>query len=110
MSSSFTDSLRQLRSKFTALLHDNSLYNYQHDETNTYQPNTDSLAFRIADSLSRTWDLGFTAFGGPPVHFQILYRRFVQPRDGRVAWVDDQTVGHKRQEEKLVCPARSMTC
>ncbi|KAK0653126.1 chromate transporter-domain-containing protein [Cercophora newfieldiana] len=27
--------------------------------------------------LAANWDLGFTAFGGPPVHFKIYYDRFV---------------------------------
>lgn len=33
-------------------------------------------------------DLGFTAFGGPPVHFQILYQRFVT----KLGWIDDKAV------------------
>lgn len=40
----------------------------------------------------RTWDLGFTAFGGPPVHFQILHARFVEGQGGKEKWVDEQTV------------------
>lgn len=54
--------------------------------------NTSKLALRLADVVSRTWDLGFTAFGGPPVHFQILHRRFVEGKDGGPAWVDETTV------------------
>ena len=40
------------------------------------------------------WDLGFTAFGGPPVHFQILHRRFVEGLGfgGGSKWIDEQTV------------------
>jgi chromate transport protein ChrA len=34
------------------------------------------------------YDLGFTAFGGPPVHFHILYNRFVK----KLAWIDDKKV------------------
>jgi chromate transport protein ChrA len=34
------------------------------------------------------YDLGFTAFGGPPVHFQILHNRFVKT----LAWIDDKKV------------------
>lgn len=46
----------------------------------------------LADVIARTWDLGFTAFGGPPVHFQILHRRFVEARPGgRAPWIDEQT-------------------
>jgi hypothetical protein len=57
------------------------------------QPNTGKLGWRLAEVTARMWDLGFTAFGGPPVHFQILYRRFV---DGKghfgAKWIDEQTV------------------
>ena len=56
-----------------------------------YQGNTDSLLWRLADVVYRTWDLGFTAFGGPPVHFQIWRRRFVEGKGGS-PWVDEQTV------------------
>ena len=66
---------------------------------------------RLWDIFVRMWDLGFTAFGGPPVHFQILHRRFVEGKgnwgegggggrgeeDGEVVeasrkWIDEQTV------------------
>ena len=42
----------------------------------------------------RMWDLGFTAFGGPPVHFQILHRRFVEGLGfgGGSKWIDEQAV------------------
>lgn len=57
------------------------------------QPNTGKLGWRLAEVTARMWDLGFTAFGGPPVHFQILHRRFV---DGKghfgAKWIDEQTV------------------
>jgi chromate transport protein ChrA len=45
----------------------------------------------------RTWDLGFTAFGGPPVHFQILHRRFVEGIGfgGGGKWIDEQTVSKR---------------
>lgn len=29
---------------------------------------------------------------GPPVHFQIIYRRFVEGAGGKTRWVDEQTV------------------
>lgn len=51
-----------------------------------------SLSHRMNDVFLRTWDLGLTAFGGPPVHFQILHRRFVEGKEGREQWVDEQTV------------------
>ncbi|KGO37968.1 Chromate transporter [Penicillium expansum] len=44
------------------------------------------------DVFLRTWDLGFIAFGGPPVHFQILHGRFVEGQGGKEKWVDEQTV------------------
>ncbi|KAJ5541196.1 chromate transporter-domain-containing protein [Penicillium frequentans] len=50
-----------------------------------------SLSHRLNDVFLRTWDLGLTAFGGPPVHFQILHRRFVEGKEGREQWVDEQT-------------------
>lgn len=57
------------------------------------QPNTRNLRWRLAEVTANMWDLGFTAFGGPPVHFQILHRRFV---DGEghfgAKWIDEQTV------------------
>ncbi|KAK4446692.1 chromate transporter-domain-containing protein [Podospora aff. communis PSN243] len=36
--------------------------------------------------LAANWDLGFTAFGGPPVHFKIYYDRFVV----KEKWIDEQ--------------------
>ncbi|KAL4903091.1 hypothetical protein BDW74DRAFT_157386 [Aspergillus multicolor] len=46
-----------------------------------------SLGSRMLEVFLKTWDLGFTAFGGPPVHFQILHKRFVE----KEKWVDEQT-------------------
>lgn len=68
-----------------------TLQDYQRDKTHDCKPNIDDLWFRLADVLSRVWDLGFTAFGGPPVHFQILHRRFVDSKK-YAAWVNEQTV------------------
>ena len=45
---------------------------------------------RFRDVFDRTWDLGITSFGGPPVHFQILHRRFVDGM-GKTPWIDEQT-------------------
>lgn len=57
------------------------------------QPNTGKLGSRLAEVFARTWDLGFTAFGGPPVHFQILHRRFVEGVGFFGSkWIDEQTV------------------
>lgn len=62
--------------------------------------NTETLQNQFLDVFFRFWDLGFTAFGGPPVHFQILHRRFVEGsgEDGNGnggagrKWLDEQTV------------------
>lgn len=57
------------------------------------QPNTEKLGWRLTEVGAKTWDLGFTAFGGPPVHFQILHRRFVEGVGfGGSKWIDEQTV------------------
>lgn len=47
---------------------------------------------RLLTVLSRTWDLGLTAFGGPPVHFQILHSRFVtgHPNRPSTQWLSEQ--------------------
>lgn len=58
--------------------------------TEAYQVNTSKLSVRLWDVFSRTWDLGFTAFGGPPVHFQIFHHRFVEGTGG-TPWIDEQT-------------------
>ena len=50
-----------------------------------------SLVQRLKEVALKTWDLGITAFGGPPVHFQILHQRFVV----KERWVDEQTVGRR---------------
>jgi hypothetical protein len=60
----------------------------------SFQANTERLQWRLAELFVRTWDLGFTAFGGPPVHFQILHRRFVEGVgfSSGSKWIDEQTV------------------
>ncbi|CAI7600342.1 unnamed protein product [Penicillium viridicatum] len=49
------------------------------------------IAHRLWDVVSQTWDLGFTAFGGPPVHFQIYHARFVEGQGGKEKWIDEET-------------------
>jgi len=58
------------------------------------QANTEKIQGRLVEVFTRMWDLGFTAFGGPPVHFQILHRRFVEGAgfQGGSKWLDEQTV------------------
>ncbi|KAJ9634218.1 hypothetical protein H2199_009102 [Coniosporium tulheliwenetii] len=61
------------------------------DQRTAYQANNQKFPYRVADVFTRTWDLGFTAFGGPAVHFQILHRRFVDGIGGKAPWIDEQT-------------------
>ncbi|KAI4956220.1 hypothetical protein J4E91_000431 [Alternaria rosae] len=65
--------------------------------------NTEKIQWRLVEVFTRMWDLGFTAFGGPPVHFQILHRRFVEGVgfQGGSKWLDEQTY----QELFAVCQA-----
>ncbi|OAL56718.1 chromate ion transporter-like protein [Pyrenochaeta sp. DS3sAY3a] len=67
------------------------------------QANTGKLGWRLAEVCARMWDLGFTSFGGPPVHFQILHRRFVEGEGfgGGSKWIDEQTY----QELFAICQA-----
>ncbi|KAF5322683.1 hypothetical protein D9619_000662 [Psilocybe cf. subviscida] len=60
------------------------------DDGVPHEPNTSKLATRLIDVFLRTYDLGFTAFGGPPVHFQIFHRRFVDGL-GKAPWIDEET-------------------
>lgn len=69
-----------------------AIHEYTRDRQNAYSANNQKLLLRLADVFWRTWDLGFTAFGGPPVHFQILHKRFVEGHGGLTPWVDEQTV------------------
>lgn len=62
------------------------------EHQNAYHGNQGKLMHRLLDVFLQTWDLGFTAFGGPNVHFQILFQRFVVGKGGKVPWVDEQTV------------------
>ncbi|KAH8110549.1 chromate transporter [Phellopilus nigrolimitatus] len=55
------------------------------------------LLRRLTVVFSKTWDLGFTSFGGPPVHFQIFHQRFVE----KYKWIDDETY----QELFALCQA-----
>lgn len=91
MPSRLSKAFQSLQSDFTVFAF-GSVRDYQRDDANALQYNNHGLLFRLADSLSRTWDLGMTAFGGPPVLFQILYRRFVEGKGGKVPWIDEQTV------------------
>ncbi|KAK0385318.1 hypothetical protein NLU13_7794 [Sarocladium strictum] len=54
---------------------------------------------RLWDTVRHNWHLGFTAFGGPPVHFKILYDKF----HVKLHWIDEQMY----QELFSVCQALS---
>lgn len=82
--SRYSSSLRLLRRKWRSRL--------ESRQNPNRNQNTDSLLSRLVDVFLRTWDLGFTSFGGPPVHFQILHARFVEGKGGKEKWVDEQTV------------------
>jgi hypothetical protein len=64
------------------------------DQRNALQANRSKLTHRLLDVFLRTWDLGFTGFGGPPVHFKIIHERFVAGKGGKTPWIDEQTVSY----------------
>ncbi|TQV94502.1 chromate transporter [Cordyceps javanica] len=45
-----------------------------------------TLKQRLWSSAKQNWSLGFTSFGGPPVHFKIFHTLYVQ----KLQWVDEQ--------------------
>jgi chromate transport protein ChrA len=67
-------------------------YRILRDSSRRQPDRQEKLRHRLLDVFLRTWDLGFTAFGGPNVHFQIFYRRFVDSSGAKTPWVDEQTV------------------
>lgn len=69
----------------------NSFRSAGDERPGAYQANTNKLLSRLREVVVNFWDLGFTAFGGPPVHFQILRNRFVD-ENGRIPWIDETTV------------------
>lgn len=76
-----------------ALIHSFLRRNTAGDSSDERSPdgvNTSKLGSRLWDVFERTYDLGFTCFGGPPVHFQIFHRKFVDGL-GKTPWIDEQT-------------------
>ncbi|KAH9220305.1 chromate transporter-domain-containing protein [Leptodontidium sp. 2 PMI_412] len=53
---------------------------------NDLQRNAPEIWEQTKDVFAKNWHLGFTAFGGPPVHFQIMHKKFVE----RNNWIDEQ--------------------
>ncbi|KAH6662630.1 chromate transporter-domain-containing protein [Plectosphaerella plurivora] len=54
---------------------------------------------KLWNAVAINYHLGFTSFGGPPVHFKIFHDRFVQ----KLQWIDEQVY----QELFSVCQAFS---
>ncbi|PGH17146.1 hypothetical protein AJ79_01284 [Helicocarpus griseus UAMH5409] len=77
------------------------LRSYDRDTRAPYEANNEKLVYRLLDVIQRTWHLGFTAFGGPPVHFRIFYQKFVDGEGGKTPWIDEQTY----QELFAICQA-----
>ncbi|KAM6534232.1 hypothetical protein FALCPG4_007164 [Fusarium falciforme] len=61
--------------------------------------NTANLGGRFWNTIRENWYLGFTSFGGPPVHFKIFNDKFVT----KLSWIDQQMY----QELFSVCQAFS---
>ncbi|KAI1470853.1 chromate transporter-domain-containing protein [Daldinia caldariorum] len=58
-----------------------------------------TVARRAWKTLKVNWHLGFTSFGGPPVHFRIFHDKFVS----KLTWIDEQVY----QELFSICQALS---
>ncbi|EER43161.1 chromate transporter [Histoplasma capsulatum H143] len=76
-------------------------YLHYHDSRAPYEANNEKLTHRLLDVIHRNWHLGFTSFGGPPVHFRIFYQKFVEDQRGITPWIDEQTY----QELFALCQA-----
>ncbi|RSL66368.1 hypothetical protein CEP53_003361 [Fusarium sp. AF-6] len=61
--------------------------------------NTSNLSGRFWSTIRENWSLGFTSFGGPPVHFKTFNDKFVT----KLSWIDQQMY----QELFSVCQASS---
>jgi len=61
--------------------------------------NWDGISAKFYNTVRHTWHLGFTSFGGPPVHFKIFHDKFV----AKLSWIDEQVY----QELFSVCQAFS---
>ncbi|KAH6672168.1 chromate transporter-domain-containing protein [Halenospora varia] len=61
--------------------------------------NPGRVAKRFWEVVEQGWYLGFTSFGGPPVHFKIFHDKYVD----KLGWIDEQMY----QELFAVCQAFS---
>lgn len=68
------------------------LFSFIQERRSHYAKPSENLAERLLEIIKSTWYLGFIAFGGPPAHFQIFHKKFVEEREGRTPWIDEQTV------------------
>jgi hypothetical protein len=85
--------LRSLETRFSSLtIPTAAVRRHQRDQSNSCKPNRNKLSFRLFDVFLRTWHLGITAFGGPPVHYTIIHCRFVENQDDYAPWLDERMV------------------
>ncbi|KAK3330089.1 chromate transporter-domain-containing protein [Apodospora peruviana] len=69
------------------------------DQSNGGNGNGNSRGSGLSSTVRENWYLGFTAFGGPPVHFKIFHDKFVT----KLGWIDEQVY----QELFSVCQSFS---
>ncbi|KAI1805197.1 chromate transporter-domain-containing protein [Daldinia bambusicola] len=67
--------------------------------SNSWEETGWRIARRTWKTLKVNWHLGFTSFGGPPVHFRIFHDKFVS----NLTWIDEQVY----QELFSICQALS---
>ncbi|EAW13587.1 putative chromate ion transporter [Aspergillus clavatus NRRL 1] len=91
----------QLPAPFSRYLSSLRALNQRVQERAATEQQKKGLYSRLSDVFCRTWHLGFTAFGGPPVHFQIFHEKFVEGKGGQEKWVDEQSY----QELFAICQA-----
>ncbi|CAP69227.1 uncharacterized protein PODANS_1_8950 [Podospora anserina S mat+] len=61
--------------------------------------NLDEIGPRMWTSFKENWYMGFTSFGGPPVHFKIFHDKYVS----KLSWIDETVY----QELFSICQAFS---
>ncbi|KAI9151557.1 transporter [Paramyrothecium foliicola] len=54
--------------------------------SNDWESRARRAARSAGETLKVNWHLGFTSFGGPPVHFKIFHDKFVN----KLHWIDEQ--------------------